>query len=132
MRLQCTILYKHRLFTWLLAFERYDRDGSGFLSKGELMEAMKAAGMSMASAEVSRFFQKIDKDNDDKISFKVFSGAIFSCSCTVIHYSISCSTVIYAVVYMYVVHVQYTHITVTYSYSRVQTYNNDRTHISAL
>ena len=80
---RCTIPHKHRLFTWLLAFERYDRDGSGFLSKGEHMEAMKAAGMSVASAEASRFFQKIDKDNDDKISFKVFSGAIFSCSYTV-------------------------------------------------
>ena len=60
-----------RLFNWFLIFERYDRDGSGFLSKGELMEAMKAAGMSQSSSEISKLMQKLDKDNDDKISLKV-------------------------------------------------------------
>ena len=60
-----------RLFNWFLIFERYDHDGSGFLSKGELMEAMKAAGMSQSSSEISKLMQKLDKDNDDKISLKV-------------------------------------------------------------
>ena len=60
-----------RLFNWFLIFERYDRDGSGFLSKGELKEVMKRAGMSLSSSDISKMMQKLDKNNDDKISLKV-------------------------------------------------------------
>ena len=75
---QSTNLRAHarRILTWYQAFERFDRDKNGCLSKSEFAEALRASGLSITGAEISKFFKKLDKDCNEMIDFKVCLSAL--------------------------------------------------------
>lgn len=73
----CVCVLFRRIFSWFRAFERFDRDGSGFLSKSEFAEALKASGISVTGADIGKFFKKLDKNCDESIDFKVHLSLLY-------------------------------------------------------
>ena len=60
--------YKHERL--LEAFESFDKDGSGQISKGELLQTLKAE--KCQEKEIEKFIKAIDKDGNGKISKEEF------------------------------------------------------------
>jgi Ca2+-binding EF-hand superfamily protein len=54
----------------LEAFESFDKDGSGQISKGELLETLKAE--KCQEKEIEKFIKAVDKDGNGKISIDEF------------------------------------------------------------
>ncbi|KAJ1621289.1 hypothetical protein T492DRAFT_1149752 [Pavlovales sp. CCMP2436] len=52
------------------AFDKYDKDGSGSITKLELVQAFRAAGMSFDAKTVGEVFDKADTDQSGTIDFK--------------------------------------------------------------
>ncbi|GAB1597953.1 calmodulin-like protein 8 isoform X2 [Argonauta hians] len=53
------------------AFNMFDTDGSGYITKDELKKAMKSLGMDCSSEEIERIMRSVSKD-DDKIDYNEF------------------------------------------------------------
>ena len=60
--------YKHERL--LEAFENFDKDGSGQISKGELLQTLKAE--KCQEKEIEKFIKAVDKDGNGKISKEEF------------------------------------------------------------
>jgi len=60
--------YKHERL--LEAFESFDKDGSGQISKGELLQTLKAE--KCQEKEIEKFIKAVDKDGNGKISKEEF------------------------------------------------------------
>ena len=60
--------YKHERL--LEAFESFDKDGSGQISKGELLQTLKAE--KCQEKEIEKFIKVVDKDGNGKISKEEF------------------------------------------------------------
>ena len=54
----------------LEAFQNFDKDGSGQISKSELLETLKAE--KCQEKEVEKFIKAVDKDGNGKISIEEF------------------------------------------------------------
>lgn len=54
------------------AFQVFDRDGNGFLSKDELELAMKMMGEEFEEKDINHLMRMTDLDNDGRISFQEF------------------------------------------------------------
>lgn len=54
------------------AFRSYDRDGDGYIDKGELLSFMRDVNDSVTEEEVDTMIKEADYDNDGKISFDEF------------------------------------------------------------
>lgn len=53
-------------------FNSYDKDGSGYLSKGELQRFFKSMETYFTKSELSEAMYIIDNNNDGKVSFQEF------------------------------------------------------------
>lgn len=54
------------------AFNRFDRDGSGFLDMKELGDVLKSLGSELTDEEFSDFARMVDQDKDNKIDQQEF------------------------------------------------------------
>lgn len=54
------------------AFRSYDRDGDGYIDKGELLSFMRDVNDSVTEEEVDTMIKEADYDNDGKVSFEEF------------------------------------------------------------
>ncbi|GKY97366.1 hypothetical protein MPSEU_000695000 [Mayamaea pseudoterrestris] len=54
------------------AFDRIDRDGSGFLDKREVVSALASSGMITSGQAISSMIRDVDTNEDGKISFPEF------------------------------------------------------------
>ena len=55
------------------AFERYDKDDSGFITEDELVDVIKSTtGMELSKQQVTELLSESDKDNDGKINYSEF------------------------------------------------------------
>ena len=52
------------------AFNAFDNDGSGFISKDELKQVMKATGANLSEKEIDEMIQAADFDGDNQVSFE--------------------------------------------------------------
>ena len=57
-------------------FAEFDADNSGFLTAEELQAALAKAGQSVSTEECSVVFQKMDKNQDGKVSLDEFAEAL--------------------------------------------------------
>ena len=55
-------------------FQLYDIDGDGFIVMSEIVGIMQAANINNTSSNLLRIFKKMDKNNDDRLSFEEFSS----------------------------------------------------------
>ena len=53
-------------------FNNYDKDGSGYLSKGELQRFFKSMETYFTKSELSEAMYIIDTNNDGKVNFEEF------------------------------------------------------------
>lgn len=54
------------------AFQVFDRDGNGYLTKDELELAMKMMGEDFEEKDINHLMRMTDLDNDGRISFQEF------------------------------------------------------------
>ncbi|KAF1330408.1 Alpha-actinin-1, partial [Globisporangium splendens] len=55
-------------------FDHFDLDNDGVLARDEFIMACKGLGLSLSEDECHDYFDKIDEDDNDEISFDEFSG----------------------------------------------------------
>ena len=54
-------------------FERFDKDNSGFITKQELLEVLKARGIQTVTLEqIDELLKEIDKDRSGEIDYEEF------------------------------------------------------------
>ena len=53
-------------------FNKYDKDGSGYLSQGELQRFFKSMETYFTKSELSEAMYIIDTNNDGKVNFEEF------------------------------------------------------------
>ena len=53
-------------------FKFFDKNGDGFITSKELQRAMKKLGQKMDKKEISGMMERLDENNDGKISFDEF------------------------------------------------------------
>ncbi|XP_060082160.1 calmodulin-A-like [Ylistrum balloti] len=58
------------------AFCTFDRDGNGYLDKGELKQVLKGMGEKMSDQEAEEVFRLVDVNRDGKISIDEFVRAL--------------------------------------------------------
>ena len=51
---------------------KFFKDGSGYITKGELRNALKGQGVKMSPAQVNQLIKSADTDGDGKISISEF------------------------------------------------------------
>lgn len=56
----------------MTAFYLFDRDHSNSIDMKELKDAMYALGIHMTKAEISDFFEKVDKDGSGQLELNEF------------------------------------------------------------
>uniref|UniRef100_A0A1I8GQN3 Calmodulin n=1 Tax=Macrostomum lignano TaxID=282301 RepID=A0A1I8GQN3_9PLAT len=63
-----------RYSQWRHLFEKIDKDGNGFITKQELLQAIQemGAGSMFGAADVDKFFANSDKDYDGRINYREF------------------------------------------------------------
>lgn len=54
----------------------FDTDGSGFIERSELKEAMKVIGETLSDRDIDELMQTSDTDNDGKINYEDFIKAL--------------------------------------------------------
>ncbi|KAF9465904.1 calmodulin-like protein [Collybia nuda] len=63
-----------------LAFEVFDKDGSGSISVAELKQVMESLGENLTTHEINEMIREADENNDGEISFaefkKMMSGSM--------------------------------------------------------
>ena len=52
------------------AFNAFDKDGSGFISKNELKQAMRSTGAKLSDKEIDEMVKAADTDRDYKVGFE--------------------------------------------------------------
>ena len=60
------------------AFKVFDTDGSGTISKKELMALMKSLGQNLSEAELEAMMAEVDTDKSGEIDFKEFKSMMMS------------------------------------------------------
>ena len=55
-------------------FQLYDIDGDGYIQMSEIVDIMQAANINNTSSNLLKVFKKMDKNDDDKLSFDEFSN----------------------------------------------------------
>ncbi|KAL0213946.1 hypothetical protein P9112_006130 [Eukaryota sp. TZLM1-RC] len=55
------------------AFNTFDKNSDGFISRDELQTMMEALGISLSESELSEMFETADTNSDGVISFEEFS-----------------------------------------------------------
>jgi len=55
-------------------FDHFDLDNDGVLARDEFIMACKGLGLSLSEDDCHDYFDKIDEDDNDEISFDEFSG----------------------------------------------------------
>lgn len=60
------------------AFKVFDADGSGTISKSELMNLMKSLGQNLSEAELTAMMDEVDTDRSGEIDFKEFKTMMMS------------------------------------------------------
>ncbi|CAE6474361.1 unnamed protein product, partial [Rhizoctonia solani] len=54
-------------------FDRFDRDGSGSIERGELRRAVTLLGNKLTDQELSMIMREVDTDGDGRVSFEEFT-----------------------------------------------------------
>ncbi|CAL8090070.1 unnamed protein product [Calicophoron daubneyi] len=61
--------------SWEQAFKHMDKDGSGFLSKGEIRELLEETGfVNCTEEDIQTWMDSVDGDGDQKISYAEFAA----------------------------------------------------------
>ena len=58
------------------AFEKFDSDGSGTISIGELREACKSLGKSFSEAQLKQIMDRADSDGSGELDYSEFVNSI--------------------------------------------------------
>jgi Ca2+-binding EF-hand superfamily protein len=56
----------------LYAFKKFDLNGTGYISVGELKQVLANIGQNFSEQEIARMIASVDKDNDGKLNFEEF------------------------------------------------------------
>ena len=60
------------------AFDVFDKDNSGSISRSELKDLMKSLGQKLTESEVDQIMNTVDENNDGEISFEEFKKMMVS------------------------------------------------------
>lgn len=63
---------KHSRHELTVAFQKFDTDGSGFISTRELQDIISKMGKQVTRQEAEAMIKSIDANNDGKVSFDEF------------------------------------------------------------
>ena len=63
----------------LKAFEAFDTNGDGFVSRKELKEGLEILGEKLSESELNELITKIDSDNSGRIEYKGKRFVTFGC-----------------------------------------------------
>ncbi len=58
------------------AFDAFDADGSGNITRDEIAKVCEQLGVDASGSEITALIEQADSDNDGKISYDEFKGAI--------------------------------------------------------
>jgi len=60
------------------AFQMFDKDKDGFISRGDLVKVMNSFGGTVSDVVIDKIMNQIDRDNSGRISFEGFRDSMFS------------------------------------------------------